>query len=64
MQKISDKYLNQTLTIEPGNRLHRLVAMLIDTWYDDLTDERIADLEGRVEAFRWMNSNAERVDGL
>lgn len=62
MQKIADEYLRSTLTIEPGNRLHRLVALLIDTWYDTLTDERIAELESRVESFRWLNANAERVD--
>jgi|TARA_R110001583_G_scaffold32107_10_gene110090 hypothetical protein len=61
-QKIAAEYLNETLSVEPGNRLHRLVALLFDTWYDDLTDERIAELEQHVESFRWMNASAERVD--
>jgi hypothetical protein len=61
-QKIAAEYLNETLSVEPGNRLHRLVALLFDTWYDDLTDERIAELERHVESFRWMNASAERVD--
>jgi len=61
-QKIAAEYLNGTLSVEPGNRLHRLVALLFDTWYDDLTDERIAELERQVETFRWMNASAERID--
>lgn len=62
MQRISDEYLKKTLVIEPGCRLHRLVAMLHDTWYDDLTDERISELIRHVESFRWLNASAERVD--
>lgn len=62
MQKIAPEYLNKTIRIEPGNRLHRLAAMLVDTWCDDLTDERIAELERHVESFRWMNASAERID--
>jgi hypothetical protein len=27
-QKIAAEYLNGTLSVEPGNRLHRLVALL------------------------------------
>lgn len=62
MQKVDEKYLNSDLKVEQGNRLHRLVAMLFDTWYDDLTEDRIAELEQHVESFRWMNASAERVD--
>jgi hypothetical protein len=36
--------------------------MLHDTWYDDLTDQRIADLESQVEKFRWMDADGKRVD--
>lgn len=61
-QRISNEYLNRALTLNPGDRLHRLVAMLLDTYYDDLTDERIAELEDSVERFRWMNASGERVD--
>jgi hypothetical protein len=38
MQRIAPEYLNKRLELNPGDRLHRLVAMLHDTWYDDLTD--------------------------
>lgn len=61
-QYIDPEYLNKELTSMPGSRLHRLVAMLFDTCYDDLTAERIADLEKRVEEFRWMNASGKRVD--
>ncbi|WP_457798124.1 hypothetical protein [Methylocystis sp. S23] len=42
--------------------MHRLVALLFDTWFDDLTTERIAELERLVESWRWCDSNANRVD--
>lgn len=61
MQKVATEYLNSELKVKPGDRLHRLVAMLFDTYYDDLTEERIADLEAQVETFRWMNANGTRL---
>ncbi len=62
MQRISEEYLSKPLTVRPGDRLHRLVALLFDTWFDDLTTERIAELERLVESWRWCDSNANRVD--
>jgi hypothetical protein len=62
MQRIAPEYANDRITFEPGERLHRLVALLCDTNYDDLTDARIADLEASVESWRWMNAAGERVD--
>lgn len=62
MSRIAPEYLNDKLTVEPGDRLHRLVAMLFDTYIDDLTDERIAELEAHVAQFRWCNANGKRVD--
>jgi len=59
--KIDPEYLNSELKVAPGDRLHRLVAMLFDTYYDDLTDSRIAELEARVIQFRWMNASGKRV---
>lgn len=61
MQYIDPEYLNNKLEVKPGSRLHRLVAMLFDTYYDDLTDERIAELEQHVAQFRWMNASGKRV---
>jgi hypothetical protein len=62
MQRIDDEYLNGELKLSPGSRLHRLVAMLFDTYYDDLTEQRIAELEEHVAQFRWMNAGGKRVD--
>ena len=61
MQRIADEYLNSVITLSPGDRFHRLIAMLGDTHYDDVTDERIAELEASVERWRWMNAAGERV---
>jgi hypothetical protein len=61
MQYIDPEYLNNKLEVKPGSRLHRLVAMLFDTYYDDLTEERIAELEQHVAQFRWMNASGKRV---
>ena len=61
-QPIAPEYLNEKLELKPDSRLHRLVAMLFDTYYDDLTKERIAELERQVEAFRWMNAAGKRID--
>ena len=60
-QKIAPEYLEQEITLKPGERLHRLVALLYDTYYDDLTDDRIAELEAAVERFRWCNADGKRV---
>lgn len=59
--KIADSYMRE-LTIKPGDRFHRLVAMLFDTHYDDVTDERLGELERLVGSWRWMNAAGERID--
>lgn len=61
MADIAARYLFDTLKVEPGNRLHRLVALLFDTYYDALTDERIAQLEQLAQSWRWMNADGDRV---
>lgn len=61
MQRIADDYANSDLTVEVGCRLHRLVALLHDTHYDDLTEERIGQLEALAQSWRWMNAAGERV---
>lgn len=62
MTRISDTYANMTLKLEPGDRLHRLVAILFDTYYDDLTPDRISELEQLAESWRWMNAEGQRLD--
>lgn len=61
-QWIDPEYLNRELRLRPGDRLHRLVAMLFDTYIDDLTDDRIAELEEHVAQFRWMSAGGKRVN--
>lgn len=61
MAKLTERYARSTLTLEPGNRLHHLVATLFDTHYDDLTEERIDALQTLAESWRWMNADGERV---
>jgi len=61
-KSVSPEYLHRELRLSPGDRLHRLVAMLFDTYYDDLTDERIAELEEHVAKFRWMTASGKRLD--
>jgi hypothetical protein len=62
MQKIAPEFLCQTHIIKPGDRFHRLIALMTDTYYDDLTDARIEALEAQVESFRWCNANGDRLD--
>lgn len=61
MSAIDPEYLNRELKLQPGDRLHRLVAMLFDTYYDDLSDRRISELEEHVSQFRWMNASGKRL---
>ena len=60
---IAPEYADQELRVKPDSRLHRLVAMLFDTYIDDLSEERIAELERHVESFRWCNAAGKRIDG-
>lgn len=60
LHPISEDYLRDNITLRPGDRLHRLVARLSDTYYDDLTDERIVELERHVDEWRWMHANGSR----
>lgn len=62
MPRIAERYLRETIKLEPGNRLHQLVATLCDTYYDDLTESRIEQLEELANSWRWMNADGERLD--
>lgn len=62
MQSIAPEYSSVELRLKPGDRLHRLIALLLDTYCDDLSDDRIADLERRVESWRWCNAAGQRTD--
>lgn len=60
MKPIASEYLNETFEVRPGDRLHRLMARLSDTHYDDLSEERIEELEHKIDEWRWMHANADR----
>lgn len=60
-QPIAPCYLDNDLRVARGSRIHRLVAMLFDTHIDDLTPERITELEQQVEAFRWADASGKRI---
>lgn len=61
MQPIAPEYEFSELKVKPGDRLHRIVALLFDTYYDDLTDF-IPELERQIEARRWCNADGKRID--
>ena len=61
MKPITSEYLYQTFEVKPGDRLHRLIARMADTYYDDLSDDRIEELERTVDGWRWMNANGQRI---
>lgn len=60
LKPIADEYLHKTHVIKPRDRLHRLISRLADTYYDDLTDERIEQLERLADEWRWMHADASR----
>jgi len=61
MKPISSEYLTQTFEVKPGDRLHRLIARMADTYFDDLSDDRIEALEQFVDDWRWMNASGTRL---
>lgn len=61
LKPISSEYLERRFELEPGDRLHRLFARLADTYYDDLSDDRIEQLERMVDGWRWMHADATRI---
>ena len=61
LKPVAADYLNDVLTLQPGNRLHRLVARLFDTYYDDLSEDRIAELERLADTFRATHADGQRL---
>lgn len=65
LKPIADEYLRDVIKLEPGrSRLHRLVARLADTYIDDLSDERIIELERLADTFRITHADGRRFDTL
>lgn len=59
---ISDEYLRDQHTIRPGDRLHRLIARMADTHIDDLSDDRIEQIERLVDSFRLGHADGSRFN--
>lgn len=62
MKPIDPEYMLATLSLEPGNRLHRLVARLFDTYIDDLTEELIEELERVLDERRICHASGRRFE--
>ncbi len=65
LKPISADYLRDRIVLEPErSRLHRLVARLCDTYIDDLTDERIIELERLADTFRITHASGTRFNSV
>ena len=60
MKPVAPEYLTKTHEVKPGEPLHRLLSRLIDTYYDDLSEDRIEELERKVDEWRWCHADATR----
>lgn len=60
LKPIDEAYLRDVIRLAPEQRLHRLFARLCDTYIDDLTDERIVELEQLADLFRITHANGQR----
>lgn len=63
MKPIAPEYEKQQYDVRPGHRLHRLIARIADTYFDDISDDRIEELERMVDDWRWMHADGTRVKG-
>lgn len=61
LKPVDGSYLRDGIRLSPGDRLHRLVARLFDTHIDDLTEERILDLERLADSFRITHSDGRSL---
>ena len=61
LKEVSRDYLTETHVIKPGDRLHRLVSRLADTYYDDLSEDRIVELELHADTFRLTHADGLRL---
>lgn len=65
LKPIADDYLRDQITLTPGkSRLHRLVARLFDTYIDDLSDDRIIELERLADTFRITHADGSALAAL
>lgn len=52
MKPIAAGYRFAAVTARPGDRLHRLFARLADTHVDDVSDDRVDELERLIDGWR------------
>lgn len=62
LKSVAPEYLRDDLHLKPGSRLHRLVARLFDTYIDDLTEDRIVELETLADTFRLTHADSRRFE--
>ena len=62
LKPVADEYLRDVIQIKPGSRLHRLIARLGDTYIDDLSDDRIVELERLADTFRVTHADGSRFE--
>lgn len=60
LKPVAEEYLSETHVVKPGDRFHRLISRMADTYYDDLSDDRIEQLERQVDEWRWMHADSVR----
>lgn len=58
---VAENYLRDEFRFKPGDRLHRLVARLCDTYYDDLSEENILKLEHLADTWRITHADGSRM---
>lgn len=61
LKPVADEYMRDEHRFRPGERLHRLVARLGDTWIDDLTEDRIIELERLADSFRLTHADGRAL---
>lgn len=62
LKPVNGNYLRDAMRLQPSDRLHRLVARLVDTYICDLTDERIVELERVADTFRLTHADGSTFD--
>jgi hypothetical protein len=61
LKPVADEYMRDEIRLKPGDRLHRLVARLGDTYLDDLSDDRIIELERLADSYRLTHADGKRI---
>lgn len=52
LKPIHRDYRAADILFRPSDRLHRLAARLLDSHVDDLTDDRVDEIERLLDSFR------------